>query len=222
VWCDEGVESLLAVLDPASRAGLLKVAIRRRFARGEVVFHEGDPGDALHVVTGGVFLARTSSSGGDVVAVNVLREGMVFGELALLTETYRRSATVVALRAASTLMVTRPDFEDLRGREPKVDRLLVAVLAERNRRLNDQLMELVFTPVHQRVYRRLLAFADAVGEGDRPGWVDLGQGELAALAGTTRPTVNRALRRAERDGLVELARGRVRIVDGAALARLAG
>jgi CRP/FNR family transcriptional regulator, cyclic AMP receptor protein len=216
------VESLLAALDPAPRSGVLKVAVRRRFARGEVVFHEGDPGDALHVVTAGVFLARTSSPRGDVVAVNVLCEGMVFGELALLTETYRRSATVVALRAASTLMLTRGDFEDLRRREPKVDRLLVAVLADRNRRLNDQLMELVFTPVQERVYRRLLAFAGAVGDGARPGWLDLSQGELAALAGTTRPTVNRALRRAERQGLVELARGRVRIVDAAALARLGG
>jgi CRP/FNR family transcriptional regulator, cyclic AMP receptor protein len=83
-------------------------------------------------------------------------------------------------------------------------------------------MELVFTPVQERVYRRLLAFAGAVGDGSRPGWLDLSQGELAALAGTTRPTVNRALRRAERQGLVELARGRVRIVDAAALARLGG
>jgi CRP/FNR family cyclic AMP-dependent transcriptional regulator len=167
------------------------------------------------VVTSGVFIARSNSTSGDVVAVNVLGESTVFGELALLTADDRRSATVQALRAASTLRISRADFERLRDEDPKVDRLLVTVLAERNRKLNDQLMDLVFTPVETRVHRRLLAFAEAVAVPGRSGdgWIELSQAELGALAGTTRPSVNRALRRAERDGLVELGRGRIRIVD---------
>jgi CRP-like cAMP-binding protein len=219
--CSEGVESLLASIGSQGRAALLRAAVRRRFSRGEVVFHEGDPGDALHIVTDGVFLARSTSVRGEVVAVNVHREGAVFGELALLTASDRRSATVVALRPASTLMITSDDFEDLRAREPDLDRFLVSVLAERVRALNEQLVELLFTPVETRVYRRLLGFAEAVVGDAGAGWVDLGQAELASLAGTTRPTVNRALRRAERDGLVELARGRMRVVDVPRLARRA-
>jgi CRP/FNR family transcriptional regulator, cyclic AMP receptor protein len=215
------VESLLSFIDPGQRALLLRAGVRRRFARGEVVFHEGDPGDSLHIITSGLFIARSTSPQGDVVGVNVLQEGMVFGELALLTENYRRSATMVALRAATTLMVTRDEFEDLRRREPKVDQLLVAILAERNRRLTDRLMEVVGVPTHKRVYRRLLAFADEVAD-DPAGWVELSQSDLAALAATTRPTVNRALRRAEQAGLVALGRGRVRVLDAPVLARWAG
>jgi CRP/FNR family cyclic AMP-dependent transcriptional regulator len=208
-------QSLLDSLGDRQRRALLQVASRRRYRRGEVVFHEGDPGDSLHVVTNGVFIARSNSTSGDVVAVNVLGEGTVFGELALLTADDRRSATVQALRAAATLRITRADFERLRDEDPKVDRLLVTVLAERNRKLNDQLMDLVFTPVETRVHRRLLAFAKAVAVSGQAsdGWIELSQAELGALAGTTRPSVNRALRRAERDGLVELGRGRIRIVD---------
>jgi CRP-like cAMP-binding protein len=41
------------------------------------------------------------------------------------------------------------------------------------------------------------------------------------MAGTTRPTLNRILRRDERAGLLDLARGRIRVVDRARLARLA-
>ena len=41
-----------------------RAGVRRRFAPGEVVFHEGDPGDALHFVTHGVFVARSSSPRG--------------------------------------------------------------------------------------------------------------------------------------------------------------
>ena len=70
-----GVPSLFDVLGDTDRAALLRVAVRRHFRRGEVVFHEGDPGESLHVVVKGVFVARSSSAQGHVLAVNVFRRG---------------------------------------------------------------------------------------------------------------------------------------------------
>jgi CRP/FNR family cyclic AMP-dependent transcriptional regulator len=199
------------------RSRLLRLAIRRRFSRGEVVFHEGDPGDSLHIVTTGVFVARSSSSLGDLIGVNMFCEGSVFGELALLTTDHYRSATIVAVHGGATLMITRTHFDDLRVRTPAIDRFLISVLAERNRALNAQLVELLFTPVEQRVYRSLLAFAAAIGAEPGDSWIQLRQSDLATLAGTTRSTTNRILRRAEKRGLVQLARGRVRVIDARAL-----
>lgn len=203
---------VLDSIGDAERRDVLRLATRRRFRRGEVVFHEGDPGDCLHIVADGVFIARSSSTLGELIAVNIFDRGSVFGELALLSASPRRTATVVALHGGTTLALARSHFEELRGRNPRIDRFLLTVLAERNRRLNDQLVELLFTPVEQRVYRRLLSFADVVGSGD-DGWIQLGQSELAMLAGTTRSTANRVLRRATEDGVLDLRRGRVRIVD---------
>jgi CRP-like cAMP-binding protein len=212
---------MLDEVDDADRRLLLQASVRRRFGRGEVVFHEGDPGDALHVVTKGIFLARSTSTLGQVIAVNVFPVGAVFGELVLITPGARRSATVAALVAGETLMLGRDAFDDLRARSRVVDRFLVRVLAERNRDLNAHLVELLFMPVEPRIYRRLLVFAEMVPSDATDGWIPLGQAELATLAGTTRATVNRALRKAEDDGAIELARGRVRIVDRAALEKRA-
>jgi CRP/FNR family transcriptional regulator, cyclic AMP receptor protein len=111
------------------------------------------------------------------------------------------------------MMITRNEFDALRERDPRVDRFLVSVLAERNRVLTAQVVELLYSPAETRVYRRLLAFAELSGSDDANGWIRLGQSDLAELAGTTRPTTNRSLRRAEERGLVELARGAVRITD---------
>lgn len=204
-------------LGERERNALVRLGIRRRFARGEVVFHEGDPGDALHVVTQGAFIARSSSTMGEVIAVNVFGPGDIFGEMVLLNPGATRSATVISHGRGATLMVGRGDFEALRAADPSVDRMLLSVLAERNRALTAQLVELLFAPVEQRVCRRLLAFARATGVPSVDGWVPLGQAELAILAGTTRSTVNRVLRHAEEAGLVELARGRVRVADEAGL-----
>lgn len=210
------------LLGEQERTALLRAGHRRRFSRGEVVFHEGDPGDSLHIVTEGAFIARSSSTLGEVIAVNVFRAGDVFGELVLLTPGARRSATVVSHGRGATMMVTRASFDQLRRSGTTVDRVLLSVLAERNRALTAQVVELLFSPVDQRVCRRLLAFAEAVGAAASGGWVVLSQSDLATLAGTTRSTVNRALRRAEDAGLVELARGRIRLVDEPALRRRAG
>jgi CRP/FNR family cyclic AMP-dependent transcriptional regulator len=169
-------------------------------------------------------VARSSSTRGEIIAVNVFGRGDVFGELALLTASARRSATVVSLERGATLMVGRGPFEDLRARDPRVDRMLLTVLAERNRALTSHVVELLFTPVDQRVYRRLVAFHDLVAPvtEDDEGWLRLNQTELATLAGTTRSTTNRVLRRAEDGGLLALARGRVRLIDVDELRRRSG
>jgi CRP/FNR family cyclic AMP-dependent transcriptional regulator len=213
---------MLDAIDPRERGALLQVGVRRRFGRGEVVFHEGDPGDALHIVTAGVFVARGSSTMGEVIAVNVFAPGDVFGELVLLTAGARRSATVAALCPSATLMVAQAHFEALRTRVPSVDRILLSLLAQRNRALTAHLIELQFTPADQRVVRRLLDFHAMTATAEDGDWVRLNQAELATLAGTTRSTANRVLRAAAARGEVELGRGRVRVLDLAGLRRAAG
>jgi CRP/FNR family transcriptional regulator, cyclic AMP receptor protein len=206
------VSDLLA----SHRRELAKVAVRRRFARHEVVFHEGDPGDSLHVVTRGTFIARSSTTLGHIITVNILRTGEVFGELSLLSAEARRTATIVSIQSGETLMVRRNDFEAIREKDPSIDRFLIDVLAERNRKLTADLVDLLFTPVEQRVSSRLLLAADLLADDD--GWVPLNQEEIASLAGATRATVNRVLRRAEVAGYLELRRGRVRVIDRKGLA----
>jgi CRP/FNR family transcriptional regulator, cyclic AMP receptor protein len=205
--------SLFDALEEPDRSALLKLARRRRFTRGEVVFHEGDPGESLHAVVKGIFVARGSSTRGHVLDVNVFRAGSVFGELALLGGSPLRNATLIALEPGETLSVGRKDFDELRRRSARVDDFLVSVLAERNRALTTLVVELMFTPADQRVLRRLLLYAELTGASTDGGSITISQEELAAMAGTTRATVNRALRRVERDGLIELSRGHVRLLD---------
>ncbi len=74
-------------------------------------------------------------------------------------------------------------------------------------------MELIFTPTHQRVHREILRLDELGIATDDEGWIHLGQEELSTLTATTRATVNRALREAEKAGLIELRRGASRIID---------
>ena len=197
---------------------VLSIARRRTFARGEVVFHEHDPADSLHLVAKGRFAVRITTPFGESALLGLRGPGESFGELALVSGREAvRSATVEALEPAETHAVYRREFDALRREHPGVGEVLVALLAQAVRRTNELLLDAYYAPAETRVLRRLRDLAAAFPDGE----VRLTQEDLASLAGTSRATVNRVLRDAERRGAVELRRGRTVVRDPDALARRA-
>ena len=198
---------------------LLQLARRRRFRRGEVVFHRGDPADSMHLVVKGRFAVRVMTPLGDQSTIAVRGPGESFGEMALVGEKTGRSATVEALEEAETFCVLETEFARLRREHPAVNDLLITLLAAEVRRMNERLLEALYLPAERRVLRRLSELAELYG-GSADGAVEipLTQEELAGLAGTSRATVNGVLGDAQTRGLVELRRGKVTIVDRDALA----
>ena len=198
---------------------VLALARRSTYRRGEVVFHRHDPADAVHLVTKGRFDVRVATALGDEVALAIRGPGETFGELAVMTEG-ERSATVTALEPGETLVVRGSELRRLARRHSSIDEVLVRLLAERVAFLSERLVEAYTIDAETRVARRVLELARVYG-GSPPVVIPLIQDDLAALAGTSRATVNRVLRNAERNGLVELGRGRTVLLDPEGLARLA-
>jgi CRP-like cAMP-binding protein len=210
--------SLLADLDRGQRDEILRRCVARRFARREVIFHHGDVSDGLYLISTGRVMVRISTPSGEEACLTVSGPGESVGEQSLLMEGAERSAAAIALEAVETMFLSRGAFDALRAEDAGLDRVLLKVLTARVLRLTDQLVEALFVPASTRV---LLRVADAAGlYGD--GVIPLTQDEIASLAGCTRPTVNRVLRRAEAAGLIDLARRRIRVLDVDGLRRLSG
>src|SRR3954451_3782246 len=102
-------------------------ARRRRFAPGDVVFHEGAPGDALHVIRRGL-LAVVRPSRDPGLILNRMSAGECFGEIAVLTEA-SRLASVVAVEPSETLEVTKEDFDRVLAANPRATRRMLGALA---------------------------------------------------------------------------------------------
>jgi CRP-like cAMP-binding protein len=193
---------------------------RRRFARGDVLFHEGDPADTLHLVAEGRVMARRTTPLGDSAAFRVIGPGKVIGDVALASTDAPRSSTVVALEPTVTLSVPFVEFRRVIAEHPVVGERLAALLSARVRRLSEQLVEALYLPSDRRVVHRLLDLCEEYGNGAvQAVSIPLTQNDLSQLAGAARPTTNRVLRALERDGLVRLHRGCVEVVDLAGLRR---
>ena len=199
---------------------VLGIARRRTFRRGEVVFHQDDPADSLHLVVEGRFgVARRSAIGEDTLLA-IYGRGEAFGELALVSGR-ERSATASALDEGETLCVYRIDFDELRARHSSVDRVLVSLLARQVRRMNELLSEAFYVNARRRVLRRLLELGSVDGGGGEEE-IRITQGQLGALAGASRATVASVLAAERAHGTIEVSRGVTILRDRIAVTRRAG
>lgn len=111
----------------------LALAKRRTFERDEVVFHHGDPADAVHLITKGRFARRVLTPVGQSAMLAVRGPGDTFGELVLVWTGMGRLVTVSALEPGETLSIAGVTFRGLLGQHPELKDVLVKLLAERLR-----------------------------------------------------------------------------------------
>lgn len=202
-------------MDPDELTRLAQTMVHRRFRRNEVIFHEGDPGDSLHVVVEGkVKITRESAEGEEAIVV-ILAAGDAFGELVLL-DGAPRSATATAMEATETMTMPRSTFVELvDGGSPFRARLLTGI-AQRIRRLTDQLAEVHFLDLAGRLALQLTRLAQEAAPGqltDIELRTTLTQSDLAAMVGGTRQRVNQIIGDFAEQGLVSHEGGRIVVHD---------
>lgn len=103
------------------------------FGEGEVVIRQGDPGDAFYIVEEGRLEVSLAGPRGDEVVVRQLERGHYFGEIALMDEGTRRTATVRAVTPVRLLRLSRDQFERVSAEIPSVAQNLVQTRNERLR-----------------------------------------------------------------------------------------
>jgi CRP/FNR family cyclic AMP-dependent transcriptional regulator len=186
---------LFAALDDEAAATLMESMTPTLMERGDILFREGDQGDRLYVIREGkVKLGRTSSDGRENL-VAVLGPGEMFGELSLF-DPGPRTMTATAVAETQLLGLGNEDLSGLLAGRPEVAKTLLGALAQRLRRTNESLADLVFTDVPGRVAKALLDLSERFGRPVEDGVLvahDLTQEELAQLVGASRETVNKAL-----------------------------
>ena len=213
---------VLASLPLQERHGLVAGLRRRSYHRDEVIFHQGDPADALHLIAAGHVTVRVTLRGGEFVVVAIFGPGDAFGEAALVGGPAVRGATITALERCETLSLGRDEFRRLRTSYPGVDRFLVELLSARVERLNNYWLEALYVPAERRVLRRLVDLCELYTGDDQRIVIPVTQEMLANLAGTTRPTANQVLRRLVASNIVAISRSQIAVLDRPGLQQRAG
>lgn len=211
-----------ARLNAEEAASLADKLILRRFNTDQIIFHLGDPGGLLYIITSGKVKISYSNPDGQEALLAILGPGDFFGELSLL-DSSPRSATAAAIEPTETYTLDGSAFNLFLDSTPGFAHHVLSVLATRVRSLNNQLSDIFFLDLPARLARTLLRLADQYGKpSDRGIQIDLAltQTDLAEMTGGTRVSINKALGRFRRSKWVEVSGRHFTIRDRDALINL--
>jgi CRP/FNR family cyclic AMP-dependent transcriptional regulator len=213
---------LFGALTDGETRELLKRALIKRIAAGEVVFRKDDPGDGLYgVLTGSVLIVVESPEGKELV-LNKHDAGELFGEVALL-DGEGRSAGAIAHEASELLFLGRDKFLAFLRPRPETMIRIIALLCARLRRATNLFEDSTFLNVPARLAKQVVALI----EGHRPRedsrsapTLSISQKELAQMLGVSREFVSKQLAIWREAGIIELGRRRLTVCNERALEQL--
>ncbi|UCG26428.1 MAG: Crp/Fnr family transcriptional regulator [Chloroflexota bacterium] len=185
---------------------------------GRIFYMPEDSGEVLFLLKKGrVQLYRISPSGKKLV-VSTLGPGTIFGEMSLVGQGMHNTFAE-AVDECLLCVMSRPDVERLMREKPKVAFRFVEALGGRLTSLESRLEEIAFKSIPSRLASLLLRLADEHGEGRVV--VGYTHQDLGEILGTYRETITQTLNDFKADGLVEISRKRVEILDRESLELLA-
>ena len=196
---------------------------RRSFQKGEVIFHQGDPGDRLHFVAEGMVKISIVSQDGREADIALLSPGDCFGEMSVLNGGFR-SASAVAAEPTETMTLAGEDFVAFFYQHSEVAIQIITLLVRRLRAMDELAGDMVFLDVPTRVAKKLVDLANTYQDNKDPLGqltIPLGQEELSRQVGCSRETVSRALTTYRRMGLLTTSHRRITITNMGGLERAA-
>jgi CRP-like cAMP-binding protein len=205
--------ALLRGLTDAQIEEILGLGRRRRFEHREVIWHEGDRADTFHLVRSGWIAVQMTTSLGEVATVAVWGPGQAAGLIDSFAPGKYHMTGAIALAPTESLAIRSEDLDEMRERLPAINDAIIGMLATKVVDVVLQLVDSHYVPADLRVLRRLVVLADLYEPGGGEVTIPLTQEDIAEIAGVTRPTVNRVLRREQQRATIVLLRGSITVID---------
>jgi len=209
---------LFATLSSGDLAHVAAMTVERHYERGDIILLEGDKGGALHYVREGVVKVFKTSVGGKEQVLRLIAAGHTFNDVPALDEG-SNPASAAAMEPSVVYVIRRTELLKLIATRPEVAGAVVQTLASALRHLVALVEDLSLRHVTARVAKLLLEQEASFQEEQHI--YHLTQQEMAALAGTAREVVGRALKELEVAGAIEMRQGRAVVLNRERLRMLA-
>jgi CRP/FNR family cyclic AMP-dependent transcriptional regulator len=175
----------------------------REYGNKQSIFSQGDAADAMFYIEAGSVKLTVLSSGGKKAVIAILRQGDCFGE-GCLGRKSRRMSTATAVHLTTIARVEKAIIVRIIHDDPVFARLFIAHLLSRVARIEEDFLDQLFNSSERRLARTLLALAN-FGTKPRldPAILNVSQGTLAEMVGTTRSRVSFFMNRFRKLGLID-------------------
>jgi CRP/FNR family transcriptional regulator, cyclic AMP receptor protein len=174
-----------------------------KYRKGQVVFSQGDPGDAVFYIQKGKAKLTVVSEQGKEAVIAILGTDEFFGEGCLAGQA-QRIATVTAMTDSVIARLEKSAIIQVIHQEPTFSELFIAHLLGRSIRVEADLVDQLFNSSEKRLARLLLLLANFGKEGTpEPVIAKISQETLAEMIGTTRSRVSFFMNKFRKLGFIE-------------------
>lgn len=201
---------LFATLASEDLAHVAAMTVERNYDRSDIILLEGDLGGALYYVRSGLVKVFKTSTGGKEQMLRLVAAGQTFNDVPAL-DGGPNPASAAAMEQSSLYMIERAQLRRLIMTRPQVAEAAIQTLAKALRHLVALVEDLSLRHVTARIAKILLDQQSS--SQDEQHIYRLTQQEMAALAGTAREVVGRALKELEAAGAIEMRQGRALVVN---------
>lgn len=226
--CDkEGMDKSLAIicsipffsgLSREQLADVGRIAVEKRFRKGEVIFSEGDEGDGFYLVIDGRVKVFKLSADGKEHILHVFAAGQPFGEVPVFAgEQFPANAAAIAYTRA--MFFPRAAFLTLIGKNPLLAMKMLSDLSHKLRQFSTQIENLSLKEIPSRLASYLLYLASEQSQTDQVE-LNISKGQLASLIGTIPETLSRIFAKLSTQGLIKVDGRKIFLLDPAGLQEL--
>lgn len=215
--------TFLALLAGRDRDALLALGGARRFARGERLMHQGEPGDRVLFLLAGHVKASCTDARGHEMVLSFRGPGDILGELTF-SHAEPRSSSVIAIEPVAVRALAASEFRGYLERTPTAALTLIDVISRRFREANIARRQFGDLDTVGRVAARLVELCERYGDRTDAGIsvrLPMTQEDLGSWTASSRAGVASALRTMRDLGWIETERRRITVLDLGALAQRA-
>ncbi|OKY75717.1 MAG: transcriptional regulator [Desulfobulbaceae bacterium DB1] len=198
---------------------LAMIVVDQEVPRGKLLFSEGDPGNGFFVIVSGRIKIFKLSIDGKEQILHILGPGEPFAEVAVFTGS-SYPANAMALEKSRLFFFPRKAFVELIGEHPSLAMNMLATLSFRLKQFTHMIEALSLKEVPGRLAAYVL-LAGEKGEDDTNVELAVSKTQLASLLGTIPETLSRILTKMNKQGILDVDGGRIRILNREKLMALA-
>ena len=200
---------------------LLELATPRRLKAGEHLFFRGDAADGIYAVLEGSLRISGVTEAGKEAILSMVEPPMWLGEIALFDH-LPRTHNAVADAATRLLFVPMAPLNELLARHPVYWRDFGVLMSLKVRFAFIGMEDLALLPADLRLTRRLVMLAHASAKEGGACVLPISQSQLGMMLGLSRQTTNQILQNLQDQGVVQIAYGRIEVLDLGELIAVAG
>ena len=200
-------------LEEKELAEIASLLVTRHYKRGQIIFMEGDPGEALYILSKGLIKLSKLSEEGREQVLHFVRPGSIFAEVVIF-DGGPYPATSEVVEDAEVGILYNQDMERLVLNKPELALKMLRLMSRRLRAAQRTIRDLALKDAYSRMaglLLRLLRDQGVEGEGGTVIRTEMTRQEMASIIGVTRETVARILSRWQKEGIIQVQRNTLTI-----------